>query len=95
MKTLDPKLVESFLAARQNKFVTVSFLKVNGEVTTKNGQLKATSRLVGNARGAAQSEAMAARGQKWMALPNGKSASFYLDRVTEIRAEGARLSARD
>lgn len=95
-RTIDPALVRSFLDTRGNQFVTVSFLKKDGTETTKNGQLKATSRLVGNARGQAQSARMKAAGQVWMALnpkTNGgkESASFFLDRVTEIRAGKAVL----
>ena len=88
-RTLDPALVQMLLDAQGNKFLTVSFYKTNGEHVTRNGQLRATSRLVGNARGAAQSERMKAAGQVWLAKPNGGSASFFLDRVTGIKAGGA------
>lgn len=90
---IDPALVEMFLASQKNKFLTVTFAKVGGEIVTRNGQLEAKSRLVGNARGQAQGAAMKARGQKWIAYPNGKSGSFYLDSVTEIRAGKAVLTA--
>ncbi len=88
-RTLDRDIVRMILDAQANKFVTVSFYKTNGEHVTRNGQLKATSRLVGNARGQAQSERMRAAGQVWLAKPDGGSASFMLDRVTGIKAGGA------
>ena len=88
-RTLDPALVRMLLDSQANKFLTVTFYKANGELVSRNGQLRAASRLVGNERGQRQAEAMKARGQVWLAKPDGGSASFYLDRVTEIKAGGA------
>lgn len=85
--------VREILDSLQNQFLTVSFIKKDGTERTVNGQLRATSRLVGNERGQAQGEAMKARGQVWIATPDGKSKSFYLDRVTRIRAKGLDIQA--
>ncbi|AWY09352.1 hypothetical protein vBRpoSV10_230 [Ruegeria phage vB_RpoS-V10] len=93
-RMIDPALVRMFLDSQANKFVTVSFIKNDGTERTVNGQLKAASRLVGNARGAAQSAAMKSRGQVWIALPDGSSRSFYLDKVTRISAGKAVLEPR-
>jgi hypothetical protein len=87
-RTIDSDLVRMLLDSQANQFVSIEFYKVNGELSSKNGQLKASSRLVGNARGAAQSDRMKDAGQVWLALSNGKSASFYLDRVVAIRGKG-------
>ncbi|UVD36641.1 hypothetical protein RCXUPER_223 [Rhodobacter phage RcXuper] len=86
-------IVRAELDKLQNQFLTVTFMKNNGELRTYNGQLRATSRLVGNDRGIAQGQAMKERGQVWLALPNGESKSFYLDRVVNIRARGLDMSA--
>lgn len=92
-RVIDPALVQMFLDSQANKFLTVTFYKVDGSERVINGQLRAASRLVGNDRGKAQGEAMAARGQVWIAKPDGKSGSFYLDRVTRITAGKAVLTA--
>ena len=86
-RTIDSDLVRMLLDAQKNQFVTVAFYSVKGETKIKNGQLKASSRLVGNARGQAQSEAMKARGQVWLATKTA-SASFYADRVIGIKGNG-------
>lgn len=91
-RCIDPALVRMVLDAQANRFLSVDFYKTNGELVTRNGQLRATSRLVGNERGAAQGAAMKERGQVWLAKPDGKSSSFFLDRVKEIRAGGAVLA---
>ena len=93
-RTIDPALVRMFLDSQANKFVTVSFIKKDGTERTINGQLKAASRLVGNARGQAQSAAMKERGQVWIALPDKTSRSFFLDKVTRISAGKAVLEPR-
>lgn len=85
---LDRGLVEDVLAACANRFVAVTFLKVDGELRHYAGQLRATSRLVGNERGQRQGEAMRARGQVWLARPDGGSKSFYVDRVLGMRVDG-------
>ncbi|WNL50817.1 hypothetical protein RPALISO_230 [Ruegeria phage RpAliso] len=85
--------VRAELSAAQNKFITVEFIKNNGELRRYNGQLRAASRLVGNERGQAQGEAMKARGQVWLALPNGQSKSFYMDRVTALKVGGVEITA--
>ncbi len=92
-KTIDPRLVEMFLSTRANQFVTIEFFTVKGEHREYNGQLRATSRLVGSARGKRQGAQMKDRGQVWLALPDGKSKSFYLDRVKRIKGGGAELRA--
>ena len=90
-RTIDPALVRMFLDSQDNRFLTVTFLKKDGTERTINGQLRAASRLVGNERGQAQGEAMKARGQVWIAKPDGSSASFYIDRVLQINAGKASL----
>lgn len=90
---LPPERVREICDSLANQFVTVDFVKNNGVPRTYNGQLRAASRLVGNERGQAQGEAMRARGQVWIALPNGQSKSFYIDRVTGIRARGLDIRA--
>ena len=91
-RTIDPDLVRMFLDAQGNKFLSVTFYKTDGTIATRNGQLKATSRLVGNARGAAQGDRMRAAGQVWLAKPDGKSSSFYLGRVVSINAGKASIA---
>lgn len=91
-RTLGRDMVEMFLASRGNQFLTVQFYKTNGELVTRNGQLRATSRLVGSDRGKAQGDRMRASDQKWLAKPDGTSASFYLDRVVSIHGGGASLT---
>lgn len=92
-RTLDPALVRILLDSIQNQFVTVDFIKKDGTPRTINGQLRAASRLVGSARGKAQGDAMRARGQVWIATPDGGSKSFFVDRVTGIRCAGADIAA--
>ena len=91
-------MVYEFLAKAGTQAVTVTFSTVAGakpvEVKTRNGLLRAASRLVGNERGIAQGAAMKERGQVWGAKPHGGSFSFYDDRVHEIRAGGMVLTAR-
>lgn len=91
-RTLDSDIVAAFLQAQANQFLSVTFYKTSGEMVTRNGQLKATSRLVGNARGQAQGARMKDAGQVWMARKDGKSASFFLDRVVSINAGKATLA---
>lgn len=93
-RTLDPALVRMLLDSIGNQFVTIDFVKVDGTLRTVNGQLRAASRLVGSDRGIAQGAAMKERGQVWIATPDKKSKSFYLDRVTGIRCAGANVNAR-
>jgi hypothetical protein len=93
-RTLDPALVAMLLDAVGTQFVSVDFIKKDGTASTVNGLLRATSRLVGNERGAAQGAAMKARGQVWIGVAQGGSKSFFLDRVTGIRCKGAGIEAR-
>ena len=90
-RVIDPSLVQMFLESQANKFLTITFYKVDGAERTINGQLRAASRLVGNERGQAQGERMKAAGQVWIAKPDGSSGSFYLDRVAKISAGKAVL----
>jgi hypothetical protein len=92
-RAIDPVLVRMFLDSQANKFLTITFYKVDGTERTINGQLRAASRLVGSDRGIAQGQAMKARDQVWIAKPDGSSGSFYLDRVTRISAGKAELTA--
>jgi len=100
-KTLDKALVSLLLDAVGTQFVTVSYVKKNGDIGTTNGLLRATSRLVGNARGAAQGAAMKDRGQVWIGCATAKdskgqplSKSFFLDRVVSIKCKGAQIDAK-
>jgi hypothetical protein len=90
-RTLDPVFARMLLDQVGTQFVTVDFIKKDGTPRTVNGLLKAASRLVGNERGAAQGEAMRARGQVWIGVAGGGSKSFYLDRITGIRCKGAKV----
>ena len=91
-RTIDPTLVRMFLDSQQNKILSVTFLKTDGTECLRVGQLRATSRLVGSERGIAQGEAMKERGQVWLAKADGKSSSFFLDRVIRIAAGGSVLT---
>jgi hypothetical protein len=98
-RVIDPALVSILLDSVQTRFVTVTFIKKDGTEGRANGLLRAASRLVGNARGVAQGEAMKARGQVWIACRDAKtgaktSKSFFLDRVTGIHCAGAKVNAR-
>jgi hypothetical protein len=93
-KTLDPSLVAILLDAVGTQFLTVEYVKKDGNIGRTNGLLRATSRLVGNARGQTQGNAMKDRGQVWIAKSRGGSASFFLDRVTSIQCRGAGIDAR-
>lgn len=93
-RTLDPALVQMVLDTVGNQFVTVDFIKKDGTPRTINGQLRAASRLVGSERGKTQGAAMKARGQVWIATPDGGSKSFYLDKVTGLRAGAMRIGTR-
>lgn len=94
-RTLDPDIVRMLLDSAETRFVTVTFYSTQNEIKTRNGLLRATSRLVGNERGAAQSARMKESGQVWLAKPDGKSSSFFLDRVLSISAGGASYSVND
>ena len=104
-RVIDPALVSMLLDAVQTRFVSVTFIKVDGTESTATGLLRAASRLVGNDRGIAQGAAMKERGQVWIATTGRKvdkvtgesklvklSKSFYLDRVTGIRCAGAAIA---
>ena len=87
--TIDPVLVAAHLKHAGTTAVSVTFSKVNGDIVKKNGFLKAHSRRVGSDRGITQGEQMKARGQVWIDYPEtGKGASFFLDRVHQIKERG-------
>ncbi len=89
---LSEKRALAMLADVGTKFLTVDFLKVNGEPRTVNGLLHPTSKMVGSERGIAQGVAMRARGQVpiWEVKTEGWK-SFYANRVHGIRAKGLKV----
>lgn len=102
MKFLDPKLVETVIAAQGNRAVTVEFAKKNGEVTERNGLPKVHKRRVGGEKGAAQAQTLRDHGLMFFDYPKprlnsrGKldaGFSFKKDRVLSIKAGGAVIAS--
>lgn len=84
--TMHPDAVERAIKARGTKFATVSFIKKDGTLRTINGHFRAGKHIVGNDRGAAQSDAMKAKGLVPIySLKDRGWRSFSLDAVVEIR----------
>lgn len=100
-KFLKPATVEKIKADAGSEFVTVTFLKVNGEERTMNGQFNTGVHTVGGDAGAAASARNKAAGLIPLWVPaeargqNGKAGwrSFKKDRVISIRAMGATITA--
>ena len=93
VRCVDPDLVDLFRAKAGTKFCHVTYVKKDGAISEKTLQFHAACRIVGNEKGDAQSERMAATGMIWGALRDGKSTSFRRDRVVSINAGGMSLKA--
>jgi hypothetical protein len=58
VKTLASDIVRAAVAAKGTQFATVTFIKKDGTERTINGLFKPTSKIVGNAKGAAVSQTL-------------------------------------
>ena len=84
--TMTPEQVKSAIKAKNTKIATVSFIKADGSIRVINGLFKPSSKIVGSERGAAQGEAMKARGQVPIyELQSNHWKSFYANKVLEIK----------
>ena len=84
--TMTPEQVKSAIEAKNTKIATVSFIKADGTIRVINGLFKPSSKIVGSERGAAQGEAMKARGQVPIyELQTNQWKSFMLNKVIEIK----------
>ena len=101
-KFLDPKLVETIIAAQGNRAVTVTFAKKDDSETTRNGLPKVFVRRVGGERGEKQAATLKNHGLIFFDYPKPKVSesgrisngfSFKKDRVIEIRAGGAVIAS--
>ena len=83
--TMTPEQVETVIKAKDTKIATVSFIKADGSIRVINGLFKPSSKIVGSERGAAQGEAMKARGQVpvWC-LKERSWKSFYANKVISV-----------
>jgi len=84
--TMHPNDVRAAIKARGTKFATVSFVKKDGSIRKVNGLFRATSKMVGGDRGAAQHDAL--RANDLVAIYSLKDRgwrSFKADRVLDIR----------
>lgn len=102
-KFLPAATVKRQLAAVGSRAVTVTFMKKNGEISTRNGLPKVYKRRVGGDSGAKQAQVLRDNGLVFMDYPkpkvteSGKTIggfSFKLDRVISINADGATIAAR-
>ena len=99
-RVIDPALVQMWIAAQGNKAVTVTFVKKDGTITTRNGLPQVYSRRVGGERGEKQAATLRKHGNLFFDYPRpmmegGKlkrGFSFNAARVLEIKAQGAILS---
>jgi hypothetical protein len=83
--TMTPEQVEQLIEAKNSKIATVSFIKADGSIRVINGLFKPSSKIVGSERGAAQGEAMKARGQVPIyELKSNQWKSFYANKVIGI-----------
>ena len=84
--TLDPATVQSAIRRKGTKFATVVFIKKCGTTRKINGLFRATSKLVGGDRGAAQHDVL--RANDLVAIYSLKDRgwrSFSQHNVIEIR----------
>lgn len=84
--TMQPDEVMRKIRARGTKFATVKFVKKDGTVRKINGLFKATSKMVGGDRGAAQHDVL--RAHDLVAIYSLKDRgwrSFRADSVIEVR----------
>lgn len=102
MKFLDPKLVETVIAAQGNRAVTVEFAKKNGEINARNGLPKVYKRRVGGEAGERQAKVLNANGLMFFDYPKPRENSrgkmdagfsFKKDRVISIKAGGAVIAS--
>lgn len=95
---LKTELVESIIAAQGNRAVTVTFMKKDGTVTTRNGLPKVYARRVGGERGERQAQTLRDNGLLFFDYPQKERAdgkrgfSFAKDRVLAITADGATIT---
>ena len=83
--TMEVEHVKSAIEAKNTKIATVSFIKADGTIRVINGLFKPSSKIVGSERGAAQGEAMKARGQVPIyELQSNQWKSFYANKVVGI-----------
>lgn len=83
---MNPEQVYAEVQKRGTKFVSVVFLKKDGTPRKINGLLRATSKMVGGDRGAAQHDTL--RNNGLIAIYSLKDRgwrSFAADRVLEVR----------
>jgi hypothetical protein len=86
MTPMNPDQVRATIKARGTKFATVTFLKKCGTPRKINGLFRATSKLVGGDRGAAQHDVL--RSNDLVAIYSLKDRgwrSFRADAVLEVR----------
>jgi len=82
---MTPEQVETVIKAKDTKIATVSFIKADGSIRVINGLFKPSSKIVGSERGAAQGEAMKARGQVPIyELKSAQWKSFMLNKVISV-----------
>jgi hypothetical protein len=98
---LKSDLVETIIAAQGNRATTVTFMKADGTVTTRNGLPKVHVRRVGGDKGAKQAQVLRDNGLLFFDYPqkdraDGKRGfSFKKDRVIAIAADGANITAHE
>ena len=86
MTPMKPDQVRAAIKARGTKFATVTFLKKCGTARKINGLFRATSKMVGGDRGAAQHDVL--RANDLVAIYSLKDKgwrSFKADSVLEVR----------
>jgi hypothetical protein len=84
--TMHPDTVQSAIRRKGTKFATVRFVKKDGSERKINGLFRATSKMVGGDRGAAQSDVL--RANDLVAIYSLKDRgwrSFKVDSVLEVR----------
>ncbi len=84
--TMNPDDVRAAIARRGTKFATVSFRKKDGSIRKINGLFRATSKMVGGDRGAAQHDVLHANDLVAIySLKDRGWRSFRADAVLEVR----------
>jgi hypothetical protein len=86
MTPMNPTEVRAAIARRGTKFATVSFIKRDGNIRKINGLFRATSKMAGGDRGAAQHDVL--RANDLVAIYSLKDRgwrSFKADAVLDIR----------
>lgn len=86
LPTLDPATVRAEIRKRGTKFATVTFVKKDGSLRKINGLFRATSKMVGGERGAAQHNVLRANNLVAIySLKDRSWRSFRVDSVVEVR----------